>query len=146
MQDGKIMCLSDEQLHSQAKELELRSYGHPRRSTSLIRLAIHLSYRFYEFGEMQDLNEAILPGREALSLFPKGQPDRMKTLNNLLFFLVTRYTRFQAMTDLDEVISLNREARDLCPQGHLDWSWWLNGLAILISSRCMKDTLSDLTL
>ena len=132
---GKGTNHVDEAVAIDRKELELCPYGHPRRSTSLIRLAIHLKYRYDEFRQMQDLDEAILLGREALGLFPKGQPGWMITLNNLLFFLVTRYTGFQATMDLDEVISLNREARDLCPQSHLDWSWWLNDLAILISSR-----------
>ena len=84
---------------------------------------------------MEDLNEAIVLGREALGLRPQGHPDRSASLNNLAVHLSTRYNQLGAMEDLNEAIVLDREALGLRPQGHPDWSASLNNHAAHLSTR-----------
>ena len=84
---------------------------------------------------MQDIEEAIVLDREALSLCPQGHPNRSMSLNNLAVSLSSRYKQLGAREDLDEAIVLNREALDLCPQEHPNRSMSLNNLAGDLSSR-----------
>jgi CHAT domain-containing protein/tetratricopeptide (TPR) repeat protein len=84
---------------------------------------------------MQDLDEAIVLGREVLDLRPQGHPDRSMSLINLAAHLSSRYNQFEAMQDLDEAIVLSREALDLRPQGHPDRSRPLDNLANYLRKR-----------
>ncbi|KAI9567944.1 TPR-like protein [Boletus coccyginus] len=153
------MCLPVEQLHSRAESLAAkfeegrgRSYieeaieldrealqlcppGHPKRSDSLTRLALHLRDRYEQFGGASDFEEAIILGREALPLCPQGHPERSRSLRRLAGGLFTRYKQLGRMEDLDEAIVLVREVLDLCPQGHPDRSMSLNNLAVVLSTR-----------
>ena len=90
--------------------LALRPPGHPGRSASLGNLAVDLSTRFKQLGEMEDLNEAIVLNREALALCPPGHPDRSASLGNLASHLSSRYNQLGAMENLNETISLARDA------------------------------------
>jgi CHAT domain-containing protein/tetratricopeptide (TPR) repeat protein len=109
--------------------------GHPKRSDSLIWLAIHLFNRYNQLEAMQDLDEAIFLDREALGLRPQGHPLRSAPLINLALHLSTRYKQLGAMQDFDEAIVLDREALGLCPQGHPHRSLSLISLAIHLSTR-----------
>ncbi|KAI9567997.1 TPR-like protein [Boletus coccyginus] len=129
--------------------LDLCPQGHPGRWKSLISLANRLYIRFMWFGRMnglykpmvpgtmEDVDEAMVLGREALSLCPQGHPNRPISLSNLAVHLSTRYSRLGSMEDLDEAIVLDREALDLRQQGHRVRSIYLN-LADYLSTRFMK--------
>ena len=54
---------------------------------------------------MQDPDEAICLGREALVLCPQGHHHRPKSLNNLANGLSTRYKQLGPMQDLDRPLS-----------------------------------------
>jgi tetratricopeptide (TPR) repeat protein len=84
---------------------------------------------------MDDLEEAIVLGREALSLCPLGHPDRWRSLNSLVNILSTQYKQLRAMEGLNEAIALVREALSLCPQGHPGRSESLGNLADCLSTR-----------
>ena len=122
------MYLPVNQLHSRERSLldrfrQGRGTGwinHPFRPHSLNNLATRFSARFDQLGAIQDLDEAIVLGREALDLDPQGHPDRSTSAINLANGLSTRYNQLGAVQDLDEAIVLDREALDLCPQGHPD--------------------------
>jgi CHAT domain-containing protein/tetratricopeptide (TPR) repeat protein len=102
---------------------------------SLSNLAIGLSTQYEQLWVMQDLDEAIVLGREALDLRPTGHPLRSSCLNSLAIVLSNRYEQLGAMEDLNEAIVLDQEALDLCPQGHPDRSISLNNLAGRFSTR-----------
>ena len=61
---------------------------------------------------MQDLDEAIILGREALILRPQGHLHRSLSLSNLAVRLSNRYYKLGELQDLDEAIVLSREAKD----------------------------------
>ena len=84
---------------------------------------------------MQDLNEAIILGREALNLLSQGQPYRSGSLSTLANRLATRYKQVDAMQDLDEAIVLHRAALALRPRGHPDRSASLANIARNLRSQ-----------
>lgn len=74
---------------------------------SLNNLALDLSARREQLGEIQDLNGAIVLSREVLTLRPQGHPLRSRSLNNLSANLSIRYKGIEVMQDLREAISLS---------------------------------------
>ena len=76
------------------------------RSMSLHNLAVDLSTRYNQSGGIEDLNEAILLGRDALALQPSWQPGRSQSLDNLTHNLHTRFTRLSQPYDKEELFSL----------------------------------------
>jgi hypothetical protein len=84
----------------------LRPHGHPLRSTSLNNLAVHLSTQYNLLEAMDDLDEAIVLGREALNLRPQGHPNRSGSLDNLASYLCNRFTRLKHLQDKEQLFSL----------------------------------------
>lgn len=60
--------------------LKLCSPGHPKRFVSLTWLSIHLSDGYKQLGSTEDLNEAIVVGRDALALCTLGHRGHWRTL------------------------------------------------------------------
>ena len=89
-------------------------------------LASTLWYRSERTGSIVDLNEAILIGREVLSLRPAPNPIRSFSLNGLGPLLLERFRRTGSITDLEEAISMHRESLSLCPTPHPNRSTSLN--------------------
>lgn len=113
---------------------------------------------------MQDLDKAIVLGREEICLRPQGHPERPVSLDNLAVQLsgrygqlhpqghprrpmsssglaadfFTRYKRLGTTEGLNDVIFLRREVLALCAQGHLDWWRLLKDLAENICTRCQE--------
>ena len=110
------------------------SYEH-RAVDLVVQMLKRYPSRYKQLGVMEDLDEAIVLGREALDLCPQGHHDRSMSLNNLADFLSFRWKQLGAMEDLDEAIVLDREALDICPQGHLYRPMALNNLAVHLSTR-----------
>ena len=69
-------------------------------------LAIYLSSRYNQLGALRDLDEAIVLGREALSLCPQGHPDRSRSLQNLAIYLHRRLRRSKQVQDQEELFNL----------------------------------------
>ena len=99
----------------------------------LTQRAIHLSSRYEQLGEMDDLSEVIVLDREALSLHPPGHRRRPSSLSDLAGDLFSRYKNLGGMDDLNEAIVLGREALSFHPPGHPDRSKSLSNLAIHFS-------------
>ena len=85
--------------------LSLHPPGHPDRSMSLNNLAVCLSSRYDQLGEIGDLEEALIFDREALSLCPPGHPGRAISLNNLAVDLSSRYDQLGEIGDLMEALT-----------------------------------------
>ena len=96
---------------------------------ALDNLAINLYSRHRQLRGVDDLNEAIVLARDALSLRPPGHPDRSSSLDNLAIHLVYRYKELRGIDDLNEAIILTRDALSLRPLGHPDRSRSLGNLA-----------------
>ena len=77
---------------------------------TLNNLNLHLSARHEQLGAIGDLDEAIVLGREALTLPPQDYLERSMCLNNLAVDLSSRYDKIGAIENLEEAIPLDREA------------------------------------
>ena len=64
----------DEAIVLDRDALELCPPGHPKRSVSLIHLAVHLCARYSLLGAVEDLEETIVVERESLSLRTQEHP------------------------------------------------------------------------
>ena len=73
---------------------------------SLNNLVLHLSTWYDQLGAMEDLDEAIVLGREGLKLRQQGHPDQSGSLNNLASYLCNRFTRSKQLQDKEELFSL----------------------------------------
>ena len=103
-----------------------------------------LWHRFGRIGSMVDLNEAILLGREALSLLPTPHPDRSSLLNGLGLWLLDHFRRTGLMVDLEEAIVMHRESMSLCLT-HPDRTISLNSLGSgLVERFAMTGSMTDL--
>ena len=108
---------------------------HRERALAWIILANTLHIRYKQLGGIDDLNEAIVLARDALSLCPPGHPARSMSLSNLADHLSSRYDKLGGIDDTNEAIVLTQEALSLRPLGHPDRSVSLNYLANRLVSR-----------
>ncbi|KAG1873529.1 hypothetical protein DFJ58DRAFT_881389 [Suillus subalutaceus] len=108
---------SDEGIHLRRNVLELCPVGQ-HRPKALDKLSWALKSCFTQCGNIDDLDESIQFGREAVSLCPEGHSDRDVYLNNLAISLELRFSHQEKPNDLDEAVSLHEEALRLRPVGH----------------------------
>ena len=99
-------------------------------------LASYLSARYNQLGGVDDLNEAIVLGRDALSLCPpEDEESRLTPSSNLANHLSTRYEQLGEIDDLNEAIILSQDILSLCPPGHPSRSTSLSNFAVYLSTR-----------
>ncbi|KIK17650.1 hypothetical protein PISMIDRAFT_49171, partial [Pisolithus microcarpus 441] len=120
--------------------LELRPVDNEEgdRADSLNNLAVCLYLRYRELGAVDDLEEAVALGREALALRPPGHPCYDTPLGNLGVYLSERFEKQAedgAAEALEEAVTLGREALKLCPQGHPNRASSLHNLAQCLADR-----------
>ncbi|KIJ48883.1 hypothetical protein M422DRAFT_161997 [Sphaerobolus stellatus SS14] len=83
--------------------------------------------RFWQLGDMTDLNQSVLKLQEAVQLTPDEHPDKPSRLNSLGNSLLTRFEHLGDMTDLNQSVLKLQEAIQLTPDGHPDMpSLWSN--------------------
>jgi tetratricopeptide (TPR) repeat protein len=124
-----------EAIELQRQALDLRTPGHPDRSTSLHNLANAVRTRFEQYGDLESLAEAVELHRQALVLRPQGDPDRASSLSNLANALLTRSQQLDDMDSLAEAIELHRQTLTLCPTGHSHRPSSLHNLATALQTR-----------
>ncbi|EJC97821.1 uncharacterized protein FOMMEDRAFT_162156 [Fomitiporia mediterranea MF3/22] len=100
--------------------------------------AHYLRERYHRQWRMEDLEEAIVLCRAALSLCPEGHPNRSYALGDLASSLTIRYQRSGRPEDLEESIELHRAALNLHSDNHLDLSYSLSNLARSLNSRYQR--------
>ncbi|KAG1779539.1 CHAT domain-containing protein [Suillus placidus] len=108
---------SDEGIHLQRNVLELCPPGHQLRPGALDKLSRSLLTRFQRQSSIDDVDECIQFGREAVSLF-KGHSGCDDYLNNLAISLLFRFFHQHKPNDLDDAISFLEEALRLRPVWH----------------------------
>ncbi|PQE18220.1 TPR domain-containing protein [Rutstroemia sp. NJR-2017a WRK4] len=94
---------------------------------------------------MDDLDEAIRIGREAVDATPEDHLARTARLNNLGRHLSDRYSRTGVMNDLEEAIRIGREAVDTIPEDHIARAGLLNNLGNRLGDKYSRTgAMSDL--
>lgn len=78
-------------------------------SRVLNNLAVHLSERYSRTETVDDLEEAIRVGREAITKAINDVPDRAQLLSSLGARLVSRFKRNGVMSDVDEAIEVQEK-------------------------------------
>ncbi|CUS09066.1 unnamed protein product, partial [Tuber aestivum] len=76
--------------------------------------------RFERIGGLEDLQQAIKNGEEALAATPQGQSNRALMHNNLGSWLSTRFGRIGDLGDLQNAIKHGEKALAATPQDHPD--------------------------
>lgn len=84
--------------------------GHPRRGLIFAGLTGACIIRFDAFGDIQDLDQAVNQGDEAVRATPASNGDRPDALSKSGMAYLTRYQRFGEITDLETAIRLSTEA------------------------------------
>ncbi|KAJ8062013.1 hypothetical protein OCU04_009795 [Sclerotinia nivalis] len=87
---------------------------------------------------MNDLEEAIRIGREAVDTIAKDHTDFARYLNNLGTGLRIRYWRTGAIDDLEEAIRIGRKAINTTAKDHPDLIGRLNNLADGLHNRYLR--------
>ncbi|KAG1897192.1 CHAT domain-containing protein [Suillus fuscotomentosus] len=137
---------SDEGIHLRRVVLELCPLGHRLRPRTLHKLAQAVEARFYQYGNIDDLDTCIQLRREAVSLCPEGHADRGTCLNNLALSLMSRFKHQGNPNDLDEAIFMYEEALRLRPVGHKFRAYSLGNLGGALIDRFNKrGNIEDMT-
>ena len=82
-----------------------------------VEFADTLLRRYWTFGQVADLEEAIRVYQQALEQTPQGSPNRPRHLNNLGTALKNRFNLRGQVGDLEEAIRVYQQALDQTPQG-----------------------------
>ncbi|OTA96293.1 hypothetical protein M434DRAFT_392957 [Hypoxylon sp. CO27-5] len=86
----------------------------PQRQIILTQLGNRLLYKYLRTGNLEDLNESIRIGWEAVQLGPRnGAKDWVQCLSGFTSCLEERYARTSALADLEQTISLRQEIVDI---------------------------------
>ncbi|MCK7628012.1 tetratricopeptide repeat protein [Streptomyces sp. RS10V-4] len=112
--DAAIHCFREAQAHA----ARLPEDSHPELSATIPNLIGALHARAEHTGNWEDLDEAIVLGRDAAVRIPPGLPQRSVALASLSSALRIRYERSRYEGDLTEAIDLGRQAGADLPQDH----------------------------
>ncbi|KAG0699069.1 CHAT domain-containing protein [Suillus ampliporus] len=118
---------SSEGIRLRRTVLELCPLGHQHRPRALNQLSWTLTIHFRQSGSIDDIDESIQLGREAVALCPEGGALR------------TRFSQRRDIDDINKAISWGREALALRPPGHQHRDTTLNNLAIALQERYYTD-------
>ncbi|KIM19689.1 hypothetical protein M408DRAFT_83183 [Serendipita vermifera MAFF 305830] len=113
----------------------LRLHAHPEKLALMVNLAISTQVRFEYFGDLKDLDQAILFGQAAADRMPDGHPQRAYNSNNLGVSNRLRFERLGDIKDLEKAISLFQVAVDSTPDGHPDKPRCLCNLGVSFTAR-----------
>ncbi|MGG2465008.1 tetratricopeptide repeat protein [Streptomyces sp. RGM 3693] len=113
--DAAIHCFREAQT---AHTAHLPEGSHPELSATIPNLIGALHARAEYTGNWDDLDEAIVVGREAAVRIPPGLPQRSAALASLSSALRIRYERDGYEGDLTEAIDLGRQASTDLPVDH----------------------------
>ena len=144
----------DEYLHKAlitAREAtEATSISSFKRSICLNLLGTILVARFERLNALEDLEEAIQTGREAIAIAPKDRPDLMRRLvNDLVDCLTHRYKRWHCLDDLQEAINILRRAVKSTPDDSAELQPLATNLgvklAVMFDQNGLPETLEEST-
>ncbi|KAG8834630.1 hypothetical protein FRC20_007420, partial [Serendipita sp. 405] len=109
--------------------------GHPDKPRRLSNLGNSLLTRFERFGNLDDMNDAIVKHQAAVDLTPDGHPDKPQQLSNLGNSLLTRFDRLGNLDDMKNAIVQHQIAVDLTPDDHPDKPRQLSNLGNSLLTR-----------
>ncbi|KAF5505400.1 hypothetical protein CGCS363_v004261 [Colletotrichum siamense] len=105
------------------------------RPSRLVNLGTQLNNRARLTKNVDDINEAINLGQEALAISPRDHENRCGYLNNVGNLLAERFLVTHDLTDLDQCIEYLNECIDTAPAGHESMSRWLLNLGARLDLR-----------
>ncbi|KAI0594107.1 CHAT domain-containing protein [Biscogniauxia sp. FL1348] len=117
------------------KARELVSWSHYGKASQLSNSGYLLARKFERFGNLDDLEEAILLTENALDITPAHHPDRAARLNNLGNWLGVQFEQTGAMDHLKRAISKSEEAVQTTPHNHPSRAKRLSSLAHWLARR-----------
>ncbi|KAJ6537440.1 CHAT domain-containing protein [Mycena vulgaris] len=99
------------------------------------RLGEALITRYWDEGNLPDLQVAVKHSQEVVGFTSEGHPDRARRLQNLSVFLTYRYQRLGDLSDLEAALQADQEAVGLTPEGHPERPGYLRNLAVSFMDR-----------
>ncbi|MEU9121521.1 tetratricopeptide repeat protein [Streptomyces sp. NPDC048506] len=138
--DAAIFCFREAQAaHAAQPPQDL----HPELSATIPNLIGALHARAEYTGNWEDLDEAIVLGRDAAVRIPPGLPQRSAALASLSSALRIRYERSRYEGDLTEAIDLGRQAAADLPEDHPRQGAVLSNLgSSLMAAGMLEDALA----
>jgi len=135
----------DESIDSARTTLAATSPDHPFRAVHHNDLGILLRWKFDNTASLDDIDEAIQHGQQAVNAMPAGFT-RSLFLSHLARSLCSRFTKSGEITDLDEAVQKGREAVAGTPPGYPNRATCLNNLGNMLvtlfsTSKC---TMADM--
>ena len=115
--------------------MRLASNNHPLQQQLLSRYAVLKTEKFWRYGRMADLEEAIQKGLQAVAGTPEEDVEFTDRLNILGVMLASHFERTGRQGDLEEAIRIARRAVEVTPQDHPNLAAWLNNLGNRLESR-----------
>jgi hypothetical protein len=85
---------------------------------------------------MEDLEEAIVHGRQALDLCPPGHPHHSSFYHNLATTMSTRFDKLGKMEDLEQSVDLLCDAQKALHPDHPNHSTINSQLAFMVVQLC----------
>lgn len=135
----------DESIGSTRTTLAAIPPDHPFRAAHHNELGILLRWKFDNTASLDDIDEAIQYGQQAVNAMPPGFT-RSLFLSHLARSLCSRFTKSGEITDLDEAVQKGREAVAGTPPGYPNRATCLNNLGNILvtlfsTSKC---TMADM--
>jgi CHAT domain-containing protein len=104
-----------------------------------------LQARFGRTGSIDDLNQAITAGQQAVDITPPDHPNLPGLLSNFGIALRARFERTGSLDDLNQAITTGQQAVDTTPPDHPDRPMLLSNLGTALQARFVRiGSLDDL--
>ena len=126
----KNKCCFSTQIELELASLDLCPLGHAYHTGILNSLACSFDSRYFQEGNVSDLNRAIEISETRLDLCPLGHPEHALALGWLATSLWKYYCVQKNEADLNRLIEIQQRWFDLCPLGHPDHAIALGELAL----------------
>ncbi len=118
-----------------ARVLATTATDDPQRPLHLSKLCVALQRRFDRTGAIEDLDQAITMGRQAVESIPADHPHRSTYLSNLGGALQRRFERTGLLENLDDAITVDRQAVESIPADHPHRPVCLSTLGVALMRR-----------
>ncbi|THU81426.1 hypothetical protein K435DRAFT_873357 [Dendrothele bispora CBS 962.96] len=110
-------------------------FFHVGKARWLINLGSALFCRFERFGELGDIENAILVNQQAVDLTPDHNAAKAGWLSNLGIAFQERFKRLGKLEDLENAVLVLQKAVDLNPDGHVVKATVLANLGVAFEKR-----------
>lgn len=106
-------------------------------ASNLSRLGVALRIRFEQYGDLKDLEQAVIAHRTAVDLLPLVDGRAAGALSNLAIALRMRFEQLGNRADICDALAALRAALDLIPDGHPDRPGILSMLGVTLLTESL---------